>query len=76
MQWCAADARGCCRYVRLGSFVEGTAEFDAGAYRLASGEALALDPQARIALEQTQVMMMPRWEFDQTALYSKKKRKN
>ena len=48
----------CCRYVRLGSFVEGTAEFDAGAYRLASGEALALDPQARIVLEQTQVVMM------------------
>ena len=38
-----------------GYFVEDTADFDANAFRLPPGEALALDPQARIALEQTQV---------------------
>lgn len=43
------------RYVRFGCFVEGVADFDVAAFRLASGEARAIDPQARIALEQTQV---------------------
>ena len=47
-----------CRYVRFGSFVEDTSSFDAAAFRLASGEAVALDPQARIALEQTQVLLL------------------
>ena len=45
----------CCRYVASGYFVEGTAGFDAAAFRMPPGEALTLDPQARIALEQTQV---------------------
>ena len=44
-----------CRYVACGYFVEGTSDFDAAAFQLPPGEALALDPQARIALEQTQV---------------------
>lgn len=35
--------------------MEDTSAFDAAAFRLPPGEALALDPQARIALEQTQV---------------------
>lgn len=41
------------RYVRFGCFVQDTEQFDASAFRLAAGEALALDPQARILLEQT-----------------------
>lgn len=44
-----------CRYVRFGNFAKDTACFDAAAFKMADGEALALDPQARIALEQTQV---------------------
>ena len=40
------------RYVRFGSFLEGTSAFDAAAFRLAGGEAVALDPQARLLLEQ------------------------
>lgn len=44
-----------CRYVRFGCFVDGVEDFDAAGFRLASGEAVALDPQTRIALEQTQV---------------------
>lgn len=43
------------RYVRFGCFVEGVEDFDAGAFRLAPGEAAAMDPQTRIALQQTQV---------------------
>ena len=46
-----------CRYVRFGAFVDGISSFDAAAFRLASSEAVALDPQARILLEQTQVMI-------------------
>lgn len=38
--------------------MDGTADFDAAAFQIASGEALALDPQARIALEQTQVSFL------------------
>ena len=44
-----------CRYVRFGCFVDGLEDFDAAGFRLASGEAVAMDPQTRIALEQTQV---------------------
>ena len=42
-------------YVSFGSFVDGVDTFDASLFGLAAGEALALDPQARILLEQTQV---------------------
>jgi acyl transferase domain-containing protein len=40
-------------YVRLGSFVEGIAEFDAAPFRLGPADTLGLDPQSRILLEQT-----------------------
>jgi acyl transferase domain-containing protein len=42
-------------YVRFGAFVEGVDRFDSGAFRLPYAEAAALDPQARILLEQTHV---------------------
>lgn len=42
-------------YVRFGAFVEGVERFDSGAFRLPYAEAAALDPQARILLEQTHV---------------------
>lgn len=35
--------------------MDGVEDFDAAGFRLASGEAVAMDPQTRIALEQTQV---------------------
>ena len=41
--------------MRFGNFAKDTACFDAAAFKMADAEALALDPQARIALEQTQV---------------------
>ncbi|KAK9866518.1 hypothetical protein WJX84_000275 [Apatococcus fuscideae] len=41
-------------YVPFGSFVDAVDMFDASLFGLASGEALALDPQARMLLEQTQ----------------------
>ena len=44
-------------YVPFGSFVDAVDMFDANLFGLASGEALALDPQARILLEQTQVSL-------------------
>src|SRR4051794_35899561 len=44
-------------YARLGAFLDGggAAAFDAGALRFSRGEAAALDPHARLLLEQTQV---------------------
>ena len=42
-------------YVRFGAFVDGVDQFDSGAFRLPYAEAAALDPQARILLEQTHV---------------------
>lgn len=48
----------CCRrrmYTRFGAFVEGAEVFDSGAFRLPHAEAAALDPQARILLEQSAV---------------------
>ena len=39
--------------MRFGCFVEDAEQFDASAFRLAAGEAVSLDPQARILLEQT-----------------------
>ena len=42
-------------YVRFGAFLDGIAQFDSGAFRLPYAEASALDPQARILLEQTHV---------------------
>ena len=46
-----------CRYmyVRFGAFVSGIERFDSDAFRLPYAEAAALDPQARILLEQTHV---------------------
>lgn len=44
-----------CRYVACGYFASQTADFDSAAFHMAPGEAVALDPQARVALEQTQV---------------------
>jgi Beta-ketoacyl synthase, N-terminal domain len=41
--------------VRFGAFVDGVDQFDSGAFRLPYAEAAALDPQARILLEQTHV---------------------
>ncbi len=41
--------------MRFGCFVDAVEEFDASAFRIASGEAVAMDPQARIALKQMQV---------------------
>lgn len=35
--------------------MDNTADFDAVAFRMPPGESVTLDPQARIALEQTQV---------------------
>ena len=46
---------GRCRYVRCGAWLEGLEDFDQGMFGLAPGDALALDPQARILLEQVQV---------------------
>ena len=48
------------RYVSFGYFVDGTADFDAAAFRMPPGESMTLDPQARIALEQTQVTLLGR----------------
>lgn len=40
------------RYVRLGGFMDNVDAFDPGLFRLAAAEALALDPQTRVLLEQ------------------------
>lgn len=45
-------------YVRFGCFVDGIDRFDSGAFRLPYAEAAALDPQARILLEQTHVSVL------------------
>lgn len=42
-------------YVRFGACMDGIDRFDSGAFRLKYAEAAALDPQARILLEQTHV---------------------
>lgn len=47
-------------YVRFGAFVDGVERFDSGAFRLPYAEAAALDPQARILLEQTQACFASR----------------
>ena len=44
-----------CRYVRCGTWLEGLEDFDQDMFGLAPGDAVALDPQARILLEQVQV---------------------
>lgn len=40
-------------YVRFGVFLDRIEDFDAAAFRLAANEALAMEPQSRILLEQT-----------------------
>lgn len=40
-------------YVQLGVFLDGVEEFDPAAFRLAAAEAMAMDPQSRLLLEQT-----------------------
>jgi acyl transferase domain-containing protein len=43
-------------YARFAAFLDGgVAAFDAGALRFSRGEGVALDPHARLLLEQTQV---------------------
>lgn len=46
---------GCGRYVRHGAWLEGLNDFDQGLFGVPPGDALALDPQSRILLEQVQV---------------------
>ncbi len=55
-------------YVPFGSFVDAVDEFDANLFGMAAGEALALDPQARILLENTQVSVPPLSAFAGTVL--------
>ena len=57
-RWYAPNLEPHRMYVPFGSFVDGVDKFDAGLFGLAAGEALALDPQARILLEQTQVQCL------------------
>ena len=60
-RWYAPNLEPHRMYVPFGSFVDGVDKFDAGLFGLAAGEALALDPQARILLEQTQVQRLNSW---------------
>ena len=48
-----------CRYVRCGAWLEDLDDFDQGIFGLAPGDAVTLDPQARILLEQVQVRRRP-----------------
>ena len=48
-----------CRYTRCGAWLEGLDEFDQGVFGLAPSDAITLDPQARILLEQVQVRRRP-----------------
>lgn len=57
-RWYAPNLEPHRMYVPFGSFVDGVDVFDASLFGLAAGEALALDPQARILLEQTHVALM------------------
>lgn len=50
--------------MRFGAFVDGVERFDSSAFRLPYSEAAALDPQARILLEQTQVWPIHVWSGD------------
>ncbi|KAK9834736.1 hypothetical protein WJX74_008822 [Apatococcus lobatus] len=56
--WYAPNLEPHRMYVPFGSFVDCVDAFDASLFGLAAGEALALDPQARILLEQTQEALM------------------
>jgi acyl transferase domain-containing protein len=45
----------------LGSFLEGLDEFDPGLFRMPPNEAMALDPQSRMLLEQTHLALTQAW---------------
>jgi len=51
------EGPGLCRYVRCGSWLGGLQQFDGSLFGVAPGDALTMDPQARILLEQVQVGM-------------------
>ncbi len=51
------EGPGLRRYVRCGSWLGGLQEFDGSLFGVAPGDALTMDPQARILLEQLQVGM-------------------
>ena len=47
--------------LRLAAFAADVAAFDAAAFRLARGEAVAMDPQARVLLQQVATARKVRW---------------
>ena len=59
-----------CRYVRCGAWLEGLEDFDRGIFGLAPGDALTLDPQARILLEQVQVRLTSKLSRFTLVLYN------
>lgn len=46
--------------LRFAAFLSDASQFDSKAYRMASGEAVGLDPQTRLLLEQTHAAMQVR----------------
>lgn len=46
-------------YVRMGGWLAGLPDFDAGLFRLAASEALCMDPQSRLLLEHGAELMQP-----------------
>ena len=52
---CNAEVPRCRRYVCCGSWLRGLEEFDESLFGVAPGDAMGMDPQARVLLEQIQV---------------------